>query len=110
MGVMGTLSIILALAFLAETLVEAIFGRLMDHIPALQSFKWALVYIAIIVGIIGAFVYQFDLIYLLGQFLESPVQQTMFGIIITGIAIGMGSAYIHQFISRFFPQKNEVTG
>ena len=103
--IFGTLGIIMGLAYLVETLVEALFGRIVDHFPALQPYKWTLVYIAVAVGIVGAFVYKFDLIFLLAGFSESPVPMTTYGIVITGVSIGMGAAYIHQFISKFFPAK-----
>ncbi len=101
--ILGTLAVIGALAFLVETLIEAIFGRLADQIPALQPYKWTMIYLAVIVGVVGAFVYQFDLLYLLAQFVGSPVTHNGFGTAITGISIGMGAGYIHQFISKFFP-------
>jgi len=101
--ILGTLAVIGALAFLVETLVEATIGRLMDQIAALQPYKWTLIYFAIAAGIGGAFVYQFDLVYLLAQFVGSPVTHNGFGTTITGISIGMGAGYIHQFISKFFP-------
>jgi len=105
--IFGTLVVIIAVAFLVETLVEALFGRVVDHIPVLKPYKWALFYVAVAVGILGAFVYQFDLIYLLAKAMETPILKTEFGITITGIAIGMGSVYIHQFISKFFPSKDQ---
>lgn len=104
--IFGKLALILALAFLVETLVEAVFGRLIDNIPKLSKFRWMLVYLAVAAGVSGAFVYQFDLIYILGQFVESPIKITPYGLVITGISIGMGAAYIHQFISKFFPTKS----
>lgn len=105
-SIFGVLGVILGLAYLIETLVEAIFGRVVDHVTVLQPFKWTLVYVAVGVGVIGAFIYQYDLIYLLSQFMGVPVEKTGFGITITGVGIGMGAAYIHQFVSKFFPAKN----
>ncbi|KKM08406.1 hypothetical protein SY88_23750 [Clostridiales bacterium PH28_bin88] len=105
-SIFGTLALIMAVAFLVETLVEAVFGRIIDHVPALQPYKWALVYVAVAAGIVGAFIYQFDLLYLLGVFVDSPVGITPFGLAVTGVAIGMGASYIHQFITRFFPKKD----
>lgn len=103
--VLGTLAVITALAFLVETLVEAVMGRLMDQVPKLTPYRWTLIYFAVAAGIGGAFVYQFDLLYLLAQFVGSPVVHNGFGTAITGISIGMGAGYIHQFISKFFPSK-----
>lgn len=103
--ILGHLALILALAFLVETLVEALFGRVIDNVPQLAKFRWMLIYLAVIAGIGGAINYQFDLIYILGRFVEAPVKITWYGITITGIGIGMGAGYIHQFISKFFPDK-----
>jgi hypothetical protein len=103
--VMGTLGVILLLAFLVETLVEALFGRIVDHVPVLQPYKWALVYLAVAAGVAGAWVYQFDVIYLAGQVVETPVKPTAFGVIVTGVSIGMGASYIHQLIGTYFPAR-----
>ncbi len=106
--ILGTLGTILLLAFLIETLVEALFGRIVDHVPALLPYKWALIYVAVAAGIAGAWVYQFDVIYLASRFMEAPVNITPFGMIVTGIAIGMGAGYIHQIISTYFPPKQPL--
>lgn len=106
----GTLVVITGLAFLVETLVEALFGRVMDHFPALVPYKWTLFYIAVLAGILGAFNYQFDVLYLLFLFVGVPSTTTLYGTAITGIAIGMGAVYIHQFISKFFPGKPGAAG
>ncbi|MAT45353.1 MAG: hypothetical protein CL609_23740 [Anaerolineaceae bacterium] len=105
-SIFGALAVIIALAFLVETLVEALFGRIADQIPTLAVYKWLLIYIAVLVGVLGAFVYQFDLIYLLSIYMLSPVPKTMFGIVITGVSIGMGAGYLHQFVSKYFPQQS----
>ena len=108
---LGVLIVILALAFLVETIIEAVFGRLCDQIPQLQPYKWATFYLAIALGIVGAMVYSFDLIYILASYVEVEyIKVTLFGKIITGTAIGMGAAYLHQFISIFIPVKNQAAG
>ena len=105
-SIFGYLGVILLLAFLVETIVEALFGRVADHVPLLQPYRWLLAYVAVATGVIGAFVYGFDLLSLLGSFLSVEIALTVFGKIITGVAIGMGSAYIHQVISVYFPKKS----
>ena len=102
----GYLAMITLMAYAVETIVEALFGRVIDNIPTLKKYRWTLVYIAVLVGIAGAWVYRFDLISLLGKYFGLVVLVTWFGITITGIMIGMGAAYIHQVISQFFPSKN----
>lgn len=109
--IMGTLAVIGLLAFMVETLVEAIIGRPIEYIPKLKPYKMLiLTYVAVVVGIAGAFVYKFDILYLLGGFVESPIPKTGFGIAITGISIGMGAAYFHQLVSKFFAAKPGAQG
>lgn len=104
------MAVILFLSFLAETLTEAVFGTLQKKIPALAGFDWILMYIAMAVGVLLAWVYHFDLVYLLSEFLRSYaptltipiVPITGVGITLTGLAIGRGSNYIHDLYSRFF--------
>jgi hypothetical protein len=114
MNVIATLGIIFLLAFLVETLIEFLFGTLAGFLVAvfpllegkLGTFKTPIIQIfAIAAGIIGAFIYQFDVLYLLGMFLVNPIPITVYGLIITGVAIGKGSNYIHQLITQFFPVK-----
>lgn len=104
---LGVLIVILALSFLVETLVEWIFGTIFDKIPALAPHKWALMYIAIGVGILGAFIYRFDLLAILGEAVgaDPKIDITWYGITITGGAIGKGSNYLHDFIVKHFPPK-----
>ena len=53
MTVLAILAVIFLLAFLTESLVEYLFGALVDHVPALTSYKWLLMYIAAGVGVSG---------------------------------------------------------
>ncbi len=124
MSVITIAMIILFLAFLAETLTELLFGtvaNLLESIwPKLEAvlerpkFRTAMIQLfAIGVGIAGAFIYRFDVIYLLGQYLQefsgTPllIPLTDFGIVITGVAIGKGSNYIHDLIKRFFTKPSQ---
>lgn len=99
---LAILGVILLLAFLVETLVEYFAAPVFDKIPKLTAAKWSLMYVAMAVGIFGAFVYSFDLLYLLGQLLGVAVPQTPYGIVITGMAIGRGSNYLHDILTKFF--------
>ena len=93
---------IFLLAFLVESLVEYLFGALFDHVPGITPYKWVLMYVAMAVGILGAFVYQFDLIYLIGLYVKAGIATTVFGIILTGAAIGRGANYLHDLVQRYF--------
>lgn len=104
------LAISFALAFLVETLVEAIFGIPMDKVPKLQPYKWCLMYIAMICGVLLVFFYKVDLIALLQAIIPGETLIiTPVGMLLTGLAIGRGSNYLHQFVSRFFPSAKEIT-
>lgn len=109
---LGILAVIFAIAFLVETLVEFLFGTLFDKVPKLTKYKWTLMYAAVLIGLIGTFHYHFDLIAILGQFVKAspPVPVSWYGETVTGIAIGKGSNYLHQFISTFFPAKGANSG
>jgi hypothetical protein len=102
MTVLSILAVIVLLAFLVESLVEYLFGTLADHIAAIKPYSWLTMYVAAAVGVLGAFVYQFDLLALLGSFLGTPIALSTFGIILTGLAIGRGANYLHDLIKRYF--------
>ncbi len=82
--------------------MEYLFGAVADHVPALEPYKWTLMYISAAVGVAGAFIYRFDLLSLLGQFVGADVNVTPFGITLTGLAIGRGANYLHQIIDMYF--------
>jgi len=105
MSVLAVLAVIFLLAFMVETLTEFLFGDLFNKVPALVAYKWTIKYIAVAVGVGGAWVYQFDLVNLLSQYVDAGLPASPFGVVLTGIAIGKGSNYIHQLIAQFFPAK-----
>lgn len=95
------LAAIFALAFLAESLVEYLFGTLADKVPLLTPYRWTLMYVSAAVGVGLAFHYQFDLISLiLGNVL------TWVGMLLTGLVIGRGANFVHQFVSEYLPGGN----
>ena len=102
MNVLGTLGVIFLASFLVEALVEATLGQVFDKVAKLAQFKWTLMYAAMVVGVVGAFIYSFDLIHLLGEWLNAPMPVHPFGEILTGLAIGRGSNFIHDLITKFF--------
>ena len=96
------------IAFLIETLVEYLFAPFFNNISSLKKFKWLQMYIAMAIGLVAAFIYNLDLIYLLAQFLSeisgtiSSLPVTEFGIIVTGAAIGRGSNFLHDLYDKYF--------
>ena len=86
--------------------MEYFAGTPMDKIPKFKPYKWLLMYVAIAVSIPVSFYYQFDLIALLGGFLGKVMPVSWVGIVLSGLAIGRGSNFLHQFVSKFFPAKS----
>jgi hypothetical protein len=96
------LFVILLLAFLVESLTEYLFGTPFDKIPKLTPYKWTLMYVAMLIGIGGAFVYHLDLVSILGGYIGLDISPGPFGMILTGAAIGRGSNFVHDIITKFF--------
>jgi hypothetical protein len=102
----AVLSIAFLITFLVETLTEYLFGTPMDKIPQLAPYKWLLMYIAAIFGVLLAFFYKIDLVALLKNLIrDSEIEATWVGMVLTGLAMGHGSNYLHQLVSQFFPAK-----
>ena len=98
----AVIGVILLLAFFVESLTEYLFGQLFEHVPALKPFSWALMYLAAAIGVAGAFFYRLDLMALISQYLDVPIEPGWFGITLTGLAIGRGANYISDLVARFF--------
>ena len=102
------LAVIFALAFLAESMTEYIVGPLFEKIEKWKPYKWVQAYVALIVGIGLAVFYKLDLIYLLSNVIseatgvQSPIQVSVVGFVLTGLGIGRGASYLHDFVSRYF--------
>jgi len=94
----------LALAFLTESMVEYLFGSVVNHVPKLDPFRWLLMYVAAGVGIGLAFFYKLDLLALI---VSSPPQWV--GMLASGFIVGRGANYLHDFVSTYL-LKQESTG
>ena len=106
MTVLAILAVIFLLAFLTESMVEYFFGEIANHFPALTPYKWLLMYVAAIVGVIGAYIYSFDLLHLVGEFVGTSIPVHWFGILLTGLAIGRGAGYLHDLVQKYFVSPN----
>jgi hypothetical protein len=95
------LTVCFALAFLTEAFVEYFVGQWFDKVEKLKPWKWLLMYVSAVVGVCLSIYYKLDLISLIMQ-----TECTIVGMVLTGMAIGRGSNFLHQFVSQFFPQKN----
>jgi hypothetical protein len=65
-------------------------GTPFNKFPALAPYKWALMYAAGALGVAGALIYDLDLMALAG------LAPSVFGQVLTGIAVGGGANLIHQ--------------
>lgn len=83
------------LTLMVERLTEYVFSTLFDKVPVLTPFKWALMYVALAVGVAAAFVFDLDLLAVAG------LEHNAFGVALTGLAIGGGSNLLHEFLSFF---------
>lgn len=91
----------LVLATLVEGFVEYIFGTLFDKVPKLAGYKWALMYLSLLVGVGLAFYYAIDMVSLIANNAGGAVAVTPVGIILSGLIIGRGANYINDFVSRW---------
>lgn len=107
--VLATIGVIFLVAFLVESLVEYLVGTPFDNIAALAPYKWLLAYIAAAVGVGAAWLYQFDLVYLLARFgaVESIADPSPLGMVLTGLAIGRGAGFLNDVVSQFFGGSSE---
>ena len=85
----------LLLAFLTESSVEYVLGTPMDKIPALKPHKWLLMYAGLLVGVGLCFFFELDLV--------APLygDVSWVGQLLTGLAVGRGSNYVHDLYSRY---------
>lgn len=101
------LAVIFALAYLAESLTEYLFGIPFDKFPKLTPYKWVLMYISAAVGVGMAIFYKLDIVALLAQVISemvevvSPIPVTVFGFVLTGLGIGRGANFMHDFVSKY---------
>ena len=102
MNVIAFIVLVLFLAFVIESLVEYFVGEVANHIPRVEPYKWLTMYLAAIVGIVAAFIYQLDLVHLLADFLGIQMAISTLGMVLTGLAIGRGSNFIHDIWKKFF--------
>lgn len=110
--ILGLFGLLMFISFLLEAIVEAVLGQVFNKVPILTPYKWLLIYVAYAAGILGAFIFQFDLIYLVAKYLEiseisiylsmPDIGITIYGKILTGFCIGRGSNFLHTAYSFFY--------
>lgn len=91
----------LALAFMAESMTEYLFanwiGWAKEKWPVVERLN-PLKYIAAGVGVAFAFVYSLDLI---AAMLGAVPNPAWVGIVLTGLAVGRGANYVHDFAKTY---------
>jgi hypothetical protein len=93
-----TLTMILALATIVEALVEFLVAPIVDGSAWSQATTDAILrYSAAAAGVALCIIYRADLLALMG--LASPVP--LAGAIITGLLMGRGANFLHDFASRW---------
>ena len=100
---MDTVKIImlaLALAFLAESMVEYILGTIFQKFTIISGWSWVLMYVSLGVGIGLAFWYQLDLLAIITE-----GEATTVGIVLSGSVIGRGANFLHDFVSKYIVKK-----
>jgi len=107
---LATITSILVLAAVAEALIEHLVKPILDTVaqdpPPEAGVDWralALRYTAAVLAVLLCFMYRADLLVILG--LHPPWPWA--GYLITGLLIGRGSNFVHDFATRWLtPQDN----
>lgn len=98
MEVGGILLALLVAAALVEGFVEFAFGKVLnDPWPG---------YIALALGVAVCVIWQLDLLAELGMVAIIPFA----GQVATGILVGRGSNYLHDFVAKFLPTASARSG
>jgi hypothetical protein len=106
MSILPSLAVAFALAFLTESFVEYLFGQAFEKIPAISAYKWLLMYVAAAVGVGLALYYEIDLIALIQQLSGGSGGLTPVGMILSGLGIGRGASWLHDFVSQYLEKKS----
>jgi hypothetical protein len=93
--------IALILAFPSEGVTEDFFGPLFKALAEATGIALLgdLRYVAALLGVALCVAYRLDLLLAAGFEAEVP----MVGYSLTGVVIGRGSSFLHQFVEQFFP-------
>ncbi|MFQ5873020.1 MAG: hypothetical protein ACE5JL_04375 [Dehalococcoidia bacterium] len=99
MEAVTSIGTILALAFLAESLTEYLFSRLLVNLGISKDY---LRYVAAVVGVALAVAYEVDI---LEEFLDVGTDYPVVGEVFTGLLLGRGANFAHDFYSRLLSLK-----
>jgi len=114
------IALILFLALVIESLVEAVIGEPLSTIGNQTLLKWKpyiLRYIAMAVGVGLSFHYTLDLVSLTWQLLAEQLQLSLpaisaspIGYVLTGLGIGRGASWLHQLLKTVLPNLGNRLG
>ena len=100
--VVGLFLLIMFVAFIIEAMVEYFVGEIFNRFKVLADYKWTLKYAALAVGLLAAFNWRFDMVYILASYVKQlDIEMTVLGTVLTGSAIGRGANFIHDLWSKF---------
>ena len=117
-GTLGVMfAVIFVLALVIQTSTEFLFGKiegiLISIFPGLAVFlekprlrEGLIAIVTCSLGVVAAFLYELDLIFLMSELFavvgeaQNPFMVTIFGLIMTGLMLGMGAGYLHELIIK----------
>ncbi len=94
------LGFFILISTLIEGIVEYFVAPIFDQ-NGLAKHRIALLYIPAIFGVLCAVYYKLDLVAALAPVFNVDVPNSVFGQVLTGILVGRGSNYVHQFLSKY---------
>jgi hypothetical protein len=95
---------VLALAFLAESLTEYLFSVPLN---SLRLPSRLLRYVAVGVGVLLAWAYDLDIT---RDLLELTPRPPILGVVLTGVILGRGASYVHDFYGSYLRPGRPVEG
>lgn len=93
---MDTYALALFFSFAIERLTEYVFGTPLNKKPEWRRYKWLLMYISLAFGVGLAFAFRLDMV--------APIvggEQTIPGLLISGLAMGGGGNILHQIFGKY---------
>lgn len=95
---------VLALAFLAESLTEYLFS---GPLEGLRLPSGLLRYVAVGVGVLLAWAYDLDIT---RDLLELTPRPPILGVVLTGVILGRGASYVHDFYGSYLRPTRSAEG
>lgn len=94
---LGVFALALGLAAFVEGMTEYVFAPFLDKLKEWLDFP-VIQYVALGIGLLIAFAYRLDLIW---ELLGYRAVQPWVGIAISGLLVGRGANYLHEFAQKY---------